>query len=75
MKAKHPRLRLFGLRVRQLRDRCRLSQEKLGERANMDPTYISGIERGLRNISLLNLIALAQALGVGVGDLVDQQNL
>ena len=39
----------FGLRVRQLREAASLTQEALGEAANLDITHVSGIERGLRN--------------------------
>ena len=39
----------FGLNVRRAREAKELTQEKLAERASLDPTYISGIERGLRN--------------------------
>jgi DNA-binding XRE family transcriptional regulator len=48
-------LREFGLRVRSLRAAADLSQEELGFRAGMHPTYVSGIERGQRNVSLLNI--------------------
>ena len=42
----------------------RISQEKLAELADLDRTYISGIERGRRNVSLLNIVELAHALKV-----------
>ncbi|WP_157670778.1 helix-turn-helix domain-containing protein [Chitinibacter sp. GC72] len=54
----------FGLKIRQLRTARGLSQEQLGQQADLDRTYISGIERGVRNLSLLNLFRLAKALGV-----------
>lgn len=41
----------FGLNVRQRREFLGLTQEKAGEKADLDPTYISGIERGVRNPS------------------------
>ena len=59
----------FGLRVRELRTRLKLSQEALAERAELHWTYVSGIERGERNPSLVNLAYLARALGVSLGDL------
>jgi transcriptional regulator with XRE-family HTH domain len=62
-------LREFGLRVRSFREAAGLSQEELGFRAGMHPTYVSGIERGRRNVSLLNLHALADGLAVPVGKL------
>jgi transcriptional regulator with XRE-family HTH domain len=54
----------FGQRLRSLRKERRLSQEELGFRADLDRTYISGIERGYRNPSLVNICRLASALGV-----------
>ena len=59
----------FGRRVRELRRERGLSQEKLAERAGVHMTYISGIERGLRNPSLVNIGRIADALGVRVADL------
>lgn len=54
----------YGAAVRQHRTLVRLSQEELAERAGLDRTYISGIERGRRNPSLRNLQNIAEALGV-----------
>lgn len=56
-------LRLFGKRVRELRIALGVSQEKLAELAGMHRTYIGAIERGEKNISLINLSRLALALG------------
>lgn len=53
----------FGNRVRQLRKRHALSQEGLALAANLDRSYIGGVERGERNISL-NIHRIANALGV-----------
>lgn len=59
----------FGKRVRELR-KCRgMSQEVLGFEANLDRTYISGIERGVRNVSLRNIAALSEALKVSLEEL------
>ncbi|WP_226093209.1 helix-turn-helix transcriptional regulator [Dickeya oryzae] len=57
-------LRAFGMRVCSLRAQLKLSQEQLAERAQLDRTYISSIERGQRNIGLLNICKLAIALHV-----------
>lgn len=46
-----------------------MSQESLADAAHLDRTYISGIERGTRNISLKNVEALANALNVQVAEL------
>jgi transcriptional regulator with XRE-family HTH domain len=56
----------FGDRVRGLRKQAGLSQEELARRADLHPTYVSGIERGQRNVSLVNIHAIAAALAVPV---------
>jgi len=52
----------FSLNVRSRREALGLSQEGLAERSELDRTYISGIERGLRNPTLLTAARLARAL-------------
>jgi transcriptional regulator with XRE-family HTH domain len=47
-----------------------LSQETLADMAGIDRSYMSSIERGLRNISVLNMARIAGALGVPLGELV-----
>jgi transcriptional regulator with XRE-family HTH domain len=54
----------FGAAVREHRTLIRLSQEELADRAGLDRTYVSGIERGRRNPSLRILQRIADALGV-----------
>jgi len=62
--------RRFGERVRELRiKRGFSSQEAFGHKCGFDRTYISGIERGVRNPSLDAIETLANALGVSVRDL------
>lgn len=61
----------FGERVRSRRQELGLSQEKLAERAGLDRTYIGGVERGERNVALVNIYRIAQALGVKPSKLVD----
>lgn len=63
-------LTLFGERVRVLRQARGLSQEALALAAGLDRTYVGGVERGERNISLLNIQKIAQALGVLPADLL-----
>jgi len=53
----------FGEAVREHRLLVRLSQEQLAERAGLDRTYVSGIERGRRNPSLRILQSVSDALG------------
>jgi len=60
----------FGARVRRQRKRLDLTLEELAERAEMHWTYIGSVERGERNISLVNIVRLARALGVGPDELV-----
>jgi transcriptional regulator with XRE-family HTH domain len=54
----------FGKRLRQVREQAGVSQEKLAELAGLHRTYVSSVERGLRNISLVNIERLARALNV-----------
>lgn len=63
-------LKRFGQRVRELRLIAELSQEELAERAGLHRTYIGGIERGERNVGVLNLLRLARALRVRPSELL-----
>ena len=53
----------FGMRLREIRLKKKLSQERLAELAGLHRTYVSSVERGERNISLENIDRLAKALG------------
>ncbi len=53
----------FGMRLREIRLKKELSQERLAELAGLHRTYVSSVERGERNISLENIARLATALG------------
>lgn len=64
-------LRRFGGRVRHVRLQRNLSQEALAEKADLDRTYIGGIERGERNPSLKNVERIAHALGVTISELTN----
>lgn len=59
----------FGKRLREMREALGLSQEAFAGKCNLDRTYISGIERGLRNVSLRNIDAIAKALGTSISEL------
>ena len=61
--------RMFGRAVRGRREALRISQEELADRAGLHRTYIGDVERGERNISLVNILKLAKALGVKPGAL------
>lgn len=59
----------FGKRVREIRLKKNMSQGDLAKILDVHPTYISGIERGIRNMALKNIERLATALGVSINDL------
>ena len=59
----------FGDRLRAKRNELGLSQEAFADKCGLDRTYISGIERGKRNVSLLNIEAIAKALDTTVSEL------
>lgn len=62
-------LAALGRNVRRQRDEKQLTQEKLAEKSGLDPTYISDIERGLRNPGIKNVAKLAKALGITTSEL------
>lgn len=62
----------FGDRVRELRKGKGLSQEALALACDLDRTYVGGVERGERNISLLNIYKIAEALGVSPKSLFEE---
>lgn len=57
-------LAAFGLRLKKIRVERRLRHEELGLRAELDCTYIRGIERGTRNVGLMNVFRIAKVLNV-----------
>ncbi|MFE9278714.1 helix-turn-helix domain-containing protein [Paenibacillus glucanolyticus] len=61
-------LKLVGAKVRDLRKQKGWSQELLGEKAGLHFSYIGGLERGEKNITLINLQKVATALDVQVQD-------
>jgi transcriptional regulator with XRE-family HTH domain len=60
----------FGRRLRAERERIGLSQEDFAEAACLHRTYIGGVERGERNLSLLNMARIARALKVTPAELL-----
>jgi transcriptional regulator with XRE-family HTH domain len=72
-KAAHPALRKVGERIRRVRGERGLSQEALADSARLDRSYMSGIERGVRNVTLLKLFAVAKALKVSARDLLPDE--
>jgi transcriptional regulator with XRE-family HTH domain len=61
---------VFGWVLRQFRKDINFSQEKLSQESGLDRTYISLLERGLRQPTLTSLLKLAAALGVSTVNLV-----
>lgn len=60
----------FGLRVRELRKQQGYSQESFAHACELDRTYIGGIERGERNVALLNIERIAQTLEISLAELM-----
>lgn len=60
----------FGKKVKELRLQKKMSQGDLAKVLGVHPTYISGIERGVRNMTLKNIEKLAKALGVPIEELI-----
>ena len=65
--------RMFGKAVRARRKTLKITQEELAHRAGIHPTYLGDVERGERNIALINILKLAKALGVKAGALIPDQ--
>ena len=63
--------RLFGIRLRQLRQVRGLSQEALAYESGIARSYVGDVERGVRNIALLNICKLADTLGEPPSSLLD----
>lgn len=60
----------FGARLREIRKQKGLSQEALALNCELDRTYIGGVERGERNISLVNIYKIAAALDISPRELL-----
>lgn len=63
-------LRQFGANLRAEREKVGISQETLADAAHLDRTYVGGVERGERNVSLINIVKLARALGIPAAQLL-----
>jgi transcriptional regulator with XRE-family HTH domain len=59
----------FGKAVRARRERLSVSQETFADMCGLDRTYVGGIERGERNLSLVNIQRVARALNVTLSEL------
>ncbi|MDO6761065.1 helix-turn-helix transcriptional regulator [Tamlana sp. 2_MG-2023] len=67
-------LKEFGLKIRDLRLKNNLSQEKLSFITGFHRTYIGMIERGERNISLTNIAVFSKAFEMDISDLLNFKN-
>jgi transcriptional regulator with XRE-family HTH domain len=67
-------LKLLGEHIRAIREGQEVTQDQMAFKAGFARSYYSGVERGVRNISAVNLIQLAKALGCEVGDLFPLSN-
>lgn len=65
-------LAALGSRIRELRSRRGWSQEGFADRCGLDRTYVGGIERGERNLAVINLLRIARTLEVPVGTLFER---
>jgi len=66
---RNDRVQQFGERVRHLRQKAKLSQEELAARVGIHRTYMGGVERGERNLGLINILRIADALDVSPASL------
>jgi transcriptional regulator with XRE-family HTH domain len=62
-------LQKFGLRIKELRSSKNITQENLAELTGLSRQYIGDVERGTRNISLINVEKIAKALGTSLSEL------
>ncbi len=59
----------LGKRIKELRNKTGLSQEKFALKINMDRTYFASVEAGKRNIAIVNIEKIANGLGVSLSEL------
>ena len=62
---------LYGAKLKEFRKKKGLSQEELGFKSSLHRTYISEVERGRRNISIMNIDRIAKALNLRAKDFFD----
>jgi len=74
MISEHKILNIFGENVRKYRRLLNISQEELAHRADLHRTYIGMIERAEKNITLVNMQKIANALKVNIEDLIKVSN-
>lgn len=74
-KTKEQILSAFGATLRAYRQEAGLSQEKLAAKAGLDRTYVGGAERGERNVALVNIVRLAEALNIDPSALLGSMSI
>lgn len=62
----------FGANIKKLRISRNLSQEKFAELVGLHRTYITEVERGLRNVSLINIVKIAKGLDISISELFNE---
>jgi len=62
----------IGQRIRQIREQKKMTQKELSDLSDLDRSYITSVENGQRNISIINLEKLANALGVSLCKLFEE---
>lgn len=67
-------LEAIGLRIRTRRESQNLTQAQLGERCDLDRTFIGSVERGERNVAILNLRKIAKGLRISLQDLLADED-
>lgn len=65
----------IGERIRELRKTAGITQEELGEKADLNYKFIGELERGQVNVSLDSLVRIAGALGIKIGDLFSKEKV
>ena len=73
--ANDPSLVVLGVTIRSTRTALNMSQEALALAADLDRSYMGGIERGEHNIALINIIKIASALKLKASDLLTASSL
>lgn len=63
--------KILGIRIRELRHRFGLSQEKFALMIDMDRTYLASVESGKRNISLENIKKIADGFNISISELFE----
>jgi transcriptional regulator with XRE-family HTH domain len=67
--------RAIGKAIRQRRDEFGISQEELADRSGINRTYVGDVERGERNVALVNIVVFAQALDLTASELLERSGL